>query len=211
MTDETKTETEAPAGSLLNQVQPTSTDPGAEPVAAQTEVPVEDGGGASPAPEPAPAAEAEPLTVDALKLPEGAAPDPEALTSYVEFANAQGLNVEQAQAALDLHAQTLTQFSAHMQQEWENTQNAWQEQCRALPDIGGDKLEPALGQIAQVVERYGSKELREALDVTGAGNHPAVVQFLHRISKVVNEAPPVSGQPTATAPTSRAERMFKGA
>ena len=202
MTEETTTE---PPASLIGGVQPTPTDPGAEPLEAEQQG----------APESAPAAEPEaapePLSASDLTLPEGAEVDEAAMASFLEFSTAQNFTKEQAQGALDLYAQQITQLGETFHKQWETTQAEWQEQCRALPDIGGDKLDASLAEVAKVVDKYGSQDLRTALDVTGAGNHPAVVQFLHRIAKVVNEAPPVSGQPTATASLSRADRMFKGA
>lgn len=184
---------------LLNQVPPTATDPGAEPPVAET-----------PAVETPPVeAEVPALTAADLTLPEGAAVDDAAMASFLEFTAAQKFSKEQAQGALDLYTAQITQLGSAMEAEWDATQTQWQEQCRALPGIGGDKLDASLAEISKVVDRYGSQDLRTALDVTGAGNHPAVVQFLHSIAKVVNEAPPVSGQPTATAPSSRADRMFK--
>jgi hypothetical protein len=193
MTTELTTEPTPAPTSLINEVKPTATDPGAEPSPPVQELKTE------------PPAELKP---DDFKLPEGFSVDEASMTSYLEFAKTQGLNKDQAQGALDLYAQQITQLGSAMEAEWNATQTQWQEQCRALPDIGGDKLDASLAEVARVIDRYGSQDLRTALDVTGAGNHPAVVQFLHKIAKAVNEAPPVSGQPTATATLSRADRMY---
>ena len=192
--------------SLLNQPTTGVTDPGAEPAPAVNalEEPVE------PAPAPEPVAEATPLTAEQLTLPEGVAPDPEALASFVEFANGAQLAPEQAQAALDLYHAQVSALQTQIAEQWETTQKEWADAARALPEIGGPNLDRTLSEVASVIDRYGSQDLRTALDVTGAGNHPAVVQFLHRIASVINERPPVSGQPTSTTPKSRAERLYGG-
>ena len=203
--------------SLLNQPTTGVTDPGAEPASAvnalEEPAAASEPAASEPAPAPAapePAPEAPPLTAEQLTLPEGVAPDPEALASFVEFANGAQLAPEQAQAALDLYHAQVSALQTQIAEQWETTQKEWADAARALPEIGGPNLDRTLSEVASVIDRYGSQDLRTALDVTGAGNHPAVVQFLHRIASVINERPPVSGQPTSTTPKSRAERLYGG-
>jgi hypothetical protein len=199
--------------SLINQVEPTATDPGGEPAPAVDQVqnpppPAETEPAGEGAPDAASVEPPAPLSAEDLTLPEGAEPDEEGLAAYLEFANEQGLSKEQAQGALDLYSSQVKTLAEQMHAQWEATQNEWQEAVKALPEIGGDKLDSTLAEVAKVVDRYGSKDLRTALDVTGAGNNPHVVQFLHNIAKAVNEQPPVSGQPTTTSPKSLAERLY---
>jgi hypothetical protein len=98
--------------------------------------------------------------------------------------------------------------ATEMQAEWDRTQETWQNEVRALPEFSGGQLEPALGEVAKLVQRYGGVEARKAFDLTGAGNHPAIVQFLFKIAKDINEQEPVSGTAAPDPIASRAERMY---
>ncbi len=202
---ETKTETET------TETSAPTTDPGAEHDPARNQV--EDGslvskGGEETQEAAEEAAAPEPLTAEQLTVPEGLEADSEALSTFVEMANEHGIPQEAAQKLVDFHADFVKQMGDEFTNQWTQTQEDWQRQVKELPEIGGENLSNSLTEIAKVVDRYGSQELRQALDVTGAGNHPEVVKFLHNVAKAVNEQPPVSGQPTSTAPTSRADRLF---
>ena len=211
MSGENETETQETPGATT-ETQPT-TDPGAEHAPARNQV--EDGSLVSSAGEseettesveetPAP----EPLTAEDVTVPEGLEADSEALGKFVEMANEHGLSKEVAQSLVDFHSDFVKSMGEQLSSQWTSTQEDWQRQVKELPEIGGQNLQSSLTEIAKVVDRYGSKDLRNALDVTGAGNHPEVVKFLHNIAKAVNEQPPVSGAPPSSAPTSRAERLF---
>jgi hypothetical protein len=158
-------------------------------------------------PEPAPTA-----TFDDLTLPEGLEIPEETGTQFLELINNDMKPQERAQAFLDLHhslvQQTMQQTAEAYAEQWEQTQADWQRQVQELPGIGGDNLDASLGQIAKVLDRYGDQEAREALNVTGAGNHPALVRLFHAIAKDLNEKPPVRGAPATGSPQDRASRMF---
>lgn len=152
------------------------------------------------APAPAP----EPLTADALELPEGFTPDDEAMGQFLELANDAGLDAEKANNLIGIHTKMMEHVATDMQQRWDQTQADWQAKSR---EEFGANLDHTLQNIAKVLDQYGDAEAREAFLVTGAGNHPAVVRLLAKIAQDVNERPPVSGAPS-TAPADRATRMF---
>lgn len=162
--------------------------------------------------EPAPAP-FEALTVEALALPEGLTFEGEQAEKFLGLANELQLPKERVESLLGLHSEMLQsafkQAETQYTEAWEKTQNDWVEAVKAHPEIGGPNLEKSVAEIGKMLDRYGSKEAREAFDLTGAGNHPAIVQFLHKLAKQVNEAPPVSGAPPGTAATAdRATRIF---
>ena len=151
----------------------------------------------------------EPITADDLEIPEGFVFEGEGADAFLALINdPPESRAELANAMIAAHTQILQQTADTYAQQWQETQDAWREEVRQLPEIGGAHLERTLGQIAQVVDRYGDAEVREAFAVTGAGNHPAMVRFLSKIAKDLNEAPPVSGQPAVGEPRDRASRMY---
>lgn len=160
-----------------------------------------------PSPEEAPAAP-EPLTWETINLPEGFTVDEKSRDSFLEIMNDDKLSgAERAQKLVDLQTGLMQQMAEANFKAWTDLQTQWQDEIRADPEIGGDKLDPALGGIAKLVDRYGSKELREAMDATGAGNNPHIIRFLHKIAKDLNEGGPVLGAPSESK-ESLADRMY---
>jgi len=150
----------------------------------------------------------EPLTFEALKMPEGFTVDEDTSKSFVELMNDDKLTTaERAQKLIEMQSSLLTKAGETLQKQWSDQQTAWQEEVRADPEIGGDKLEPALGKISQLLDKYGSPELRGVFDATGAGNHPQIVKFLHKIANDLSEGTPVSGAPASAEP-SLAQQLY---
>lgn len=187
--------------------------PGAAPdPATETQTPegssVETGGteGGS---EGQPPSEPEPLTLDQISLPEGFEMPEEVGAQFLDLLNNPPQSrTDLANQMIGLHTSLLEKVAGEYATQWEETQQAWQKQIRELPEIGGANLAASQAEIAKVLDRYGDKEARDALALTGAGNHPALVRLFYKIAKDVNEAPPVAGTPPTGAPSDRATRMF---
>jgi hypothetical protein len=187
---------------VTTQPAPLTTDANAVPDPAPAVPPAEPTEPAAPEPSPS-------LTAADLTMPEGLALEGEPMENFLALANDLGLPKDKAEGLLSLHAQVLTASQEAMAAQWNTLQEDWKTQTKALPDIGGDKLDASLATIAKAIDKYGTPQLKEALTLTGAGNHPEVVKFLHTISSLVVERPPVSGAPSTGGPTDRASRMFK--
>lgn len=192
MSNETETQNlPADPPSLVSSAQPDNTSTEQKPTTQET---------TSPAPEP--------LTLEALKFPEGLTVDEDMSKSFLEVMNDAALSpADRAQKLVDLQASLATKMAEETQKAWDTMQTEWQNQVRSDPEIGGDKLAPALGEIAKLVDKYGSSELRQVMDLTGAGNHPEVIKFLHKIAKDLGEGGPVLGAPPR-ATASLADRLY---
>lgn len=151
----------------------------------------------------------EPVTREALKLPDGMTVDDETMASFIELTNdAEKSPAERAQAMVDLHTSLMQKASEAASQQWTELQDKWTETIKADPEIGGDRLDPALGQISKMLDTHGSPEVREAFDLTGAGNNPAIIKFLHKLAVQVGEGTPTAGTPTARSEEDRARNLF---
>lgn len=84
----------------------------------------------------------------------------------------------------------------------------WASELKADKDLGGDQFEPNMAVARSAVEQFGSPELAEFLDSTGAGSHPAVVKFCYEIGKHLAEPGSGSGSGGGSRPKDRAERMY---
>ncbi|SKA37770.1 hypothetical protein SAMN02745126_05953 [Enhydrobacter aerosaccus] len=152
---------------------------------------------------------AEPVAYEAFNLPEGVSVDADSLSTATELFRASALNQEQAQKFIDL---AVSREQAAVQkgvQAFVDLQNKWVSEIKADPDIGGDKLTASLASAARAIDRLGVPGLREALNLTGAGNHPAVVKAFVRLGQMVSEdrfAPGNSAAPTV--PRSPAEVIY---
>lgn len=152
-----------------------------------------------------------PLEASAFTMPEGFALDDESMTGFLGIMNNRELSPqEQAQALIELQAGITTKSSEAGSQAWNDQQQAWQQEVAAHPTLGGDNLPKTLESVGRLMDKYATPEIREAFDKTGAGNHPAVVGFLHALSAALSESKPAApGAPVGqSAATSLATTMY---
>lgn len=142
------------------------------------------------------------LTVEKLKLPEGIKADDPTLKTLGEILADNKINPqERGQRLLDLHAQAHKTARDASTEAWNSVQTEWQTKTKADPEIGGAKWAGTQATIAKAIDSLGpdlAAGLREALDVTGAGNHPAVAKALHSFASRLTEGSHISGAPPST-------------
>lgn len=146
-----------------------------------------------PPPEPAPAApEPQPAVPEAIvyepfALPEGMSVEPEALEqAHALFAESR-LPQKQAQRFIDLALAREKAAAERGVKAFHDLQAKWVAEIKADPEIGGERLGAAVASASRVLERLAIPGLREALNMTGAGNHPAIVKAFVRIGRLLAE------------------------
>jgi hypothetical protein len=123
--------------------------------------------------------------------------------------------VKGAQALIDLHAKTMTEYATNLASEslknqfkvFNETCRNWEKQVLADPELGGAGHETAMGAVARARDltissakpgtpRYEAerKEFDDFLRTTGAGSHPAFMRMLHNAARYIDE-PQASNQP----------------
>lgn len=202
--------TEPAQTSLISSATTETTPPPANPEAIPDPAPsTVESEGQAPGAEGPPAAEPAPLALADLSLPEGFEMPEDVGASFLELVNSPpATRAEFGNALIAMHTSLLESVAGQYAQQWESTQEQWRTEVQNLPEIGGKNLDKSLSEIAKVIDRYGDKDARDALAMTGAGNHPALVRLFHKIAKDLNEAPPVQGTAATDAPKDRASRMF---
>ena len=149
-----------------------------------------------------------PLIAEDLALPEGFEFDETLRDELLSTMNNADLSAkDRATALIDLHTKALTQASEAASQAWDSLQEQWQNEVKADPEIGGTKLQPALASISKLVSEYGSTELADVFNLTGAGNNPHMIKFLSNIAAKMTEGGFAPGSP-AGGESSAAQRMF---
>ena len=135
---------------------------------------------------------------EALKLPEGLSVPDEAKSAFSEIVTKNKIPTEVAQSMMDLYAQQAQTAAAAQAKVWQDMNTAWQAEVKADKDIGGDKLPATLQRIAKVFDdpTLGVPGIREAMNLTGAGNNPAIVKLLANLAKVATEGGHIAGSPS---------------
>jgi hypothetical protein len=217
-------------GTILNQSPPppTSTDT-TTPVTEQTE-PVEkpaasllNGEPGEPTETPAGAPEAyEPFTAHESWATKGWELDAEKITSEIAPVFKElNLSQEQGQKLIDLYTKVSGEAADHNINLAKEQNDKWAAEANADPELRGK-----LGQVKQNVAKMFNllndppleTAFREAMDFTGAGNHPAFIKVMNRLAQRLTEGTPVQGgkpspggqkQPGATG-GSAASRIWPG-
>ncbi len=157
-----------------------------------------------------------PEKYEAFKLPEGVELKPESLAAAQGLFKDLGLPQEGAQKLVDFHIKALQESAQAPLQAYQDMKDGWRKEAEALSDIGG-QLGPG-GKVnvafSKMLDSLGDSKLandfRSAMDLTGAGNHPAFIQVMWKLSQSFAEGGHVTGtgpskhgqtQPGARPPT----------
>jgi hypothetical protein len=131
-----------------------------------------------------------------FKLPDGFKVPDEVRAEYEGAFKELGLTQEQAQKLVDLQIKQEQKSAEQLKSQWEATHNEWVAGFKADKEIGGDeaaqKKSLAFAKKALASE-FATPGLAEALEVTGAGNHPEVIRLLTRLGKAVSDDKFVAG------------------
>lgn len=108
--------------------------------------------------------------------------DKDATTAFTAIAKDLKLAPDAAQKVVDI--------AVGMQQRAVEAHHAqvakWADETKADKELGGDKLAQTLAT-AQKALALGPPELKQLLNDSGLGNHPAVVRFMHTVGKALSE------------------------
>lgn len=144
----------------------------------------------------------------AFKAPEGVKIDEVAVGAFAGVLNDSALSPQDRGAKLlELHNAELAKVGAANTKAWADTTTKWLGEIKADPKIGGDKITATVSTIAKAIDTLGpegAKAFREALDITGAGNNPAVVRALHAFASRLTEGGHVNGTPPGSRPSTAA-------
>lgn len=150
-----------------------------------------------------------PLTAADITIPEGLEVNDELVSEALTIINNRELSAkDQLQGLVNLQAKLAKDASETISKTWEDTQKAWQDEVKADPTIGGDKLQTSLAAVNKLVTEYGSAGLVEAFELTGAGNNPHIIRFLHNVAGKLLEGGIVSATNPSSQGEDAASRLF---
>ncbi|MBD9985669.1 peptidase [Citrobacter portucalensis] len=125
---------------------------------------------------------------------EGVELDTEALKDFEPVARELNLTNEQAQKLVDAYPKILAGMQQRQAEAWQAQTEQWAADVKADKEIGGDKLTANLSAAQRALEQFGDQELKEYLDTTGLGNHPALVKAFVKVGKAMSEDGMVTGK-----------------
>jgi len=139
-----------------------------------------------------------------FKLPEGMPVDTESLAAFEPIAKDLKLTQEQAQKLVDLQVAAATRA-----QEAQAAQQAqWLTDLKADKELGGANLPLTAKNSAAAVERFGDQALKDMLNATGLGNHPAFVRWAAKVGAAMAEGPVFAAGAPSAAKKSAPEVMY---
>lgn len=166
-------------------------------------------GDAKPVDAVADAPKAEPRTYEPFKLPDTVKLDDVRVKAFTTVLDDAALAPQdRAQKLVDLYVEEMGTFESSMrkrqQDEWKAFNTRQREEIRNDPDLGGARMDTALGKAKWVVEQFGGtdeqvKATLAAMSYTGAGNNVGVARVLHNVAlfaeKVIQEGGFVPSNP----------------
>lgn len=184
-----------------------------KPAEAPEEKPADEPKPEEPAPEEKPEepeqkAEAEPpppLTYEPPTLPEGVALDSERLGEFDRVVGEAQVPPESRQQLIDMLVAERQRWEAAAMESWQTafaqTRRQWRNEVMADEALGGANHQDALAACLRMVDEFVPEDQRAAFDqmliVTGAGDHPAMMRFLHTVARKFDApgTPPVPNGP----------------
>lgn len=152
-----------------------------------------------------------PIEYGDFNFPQGFEKDDTILSQFTEVAKGLRMPQDKAQALIDLGTKLQTNFAEKGMETWLNTNKEWESQVKADPEIGGQNIDKTISTVAKSIDMYGGKEaqaLRDAFDITGAGNNPFIVKYLYRMASQLTEGGPINGAPSRGVARDPAKTLY---
>lgn len=140
-----------------------------------------------------------------FKAPEGYTIDPKLLETAAPIFKELGLTNDQAQKLVDIQIAREIAAAKGPADSYAATRTEWQNAVKADPEIsaaGLDRVKTDIGRVIATLPTDLQGDFRKAMDITGAGDHPAMVKALWKLSSLVTEGSHVTGK----GPSSEGQR-----
>lgn len=144
-----------------------------------------------------------------IKLPENAVLEPEIAKEFAKYAREKGIAQEVAQEMFEKQNSLVSSFAQKQQETIQNEINQWAEQSRTDKEVGGERFNESVQLAHQVINKYGTPELKTMLE-RGLGNHPEAVRIFARIGKELFANDQMVLAKTNTHVAKSAEELFYG-
>lgn len=136
-----------------------------------------------------------PETYVDFKLPDGFTFDGEIKTTATAMFKDWGLSQEEAQSGIDFFTKQMQAAQEAPANFYLETRKGWQEEAKTSADLGPkfNEVKSTIGKAIAMLPTDVGTAFKEAMDVTGAGDHPAFIRAFYQLAQKVTEGRPVNG------------------
>jgi hypothetical protein len=141
-----------------------------------------------------------------LKLPDGSPLENSRVEAIAAEARKHDLSNEQAQFVLERESDAVQSY----QQSVEAEAAKWVDAAKKDPEIGGEKFAENVEFAKRAIDKFGSADLKKALDTTRLGDHPELIRFASKIGRAMADDTLVQADPGGPAKKEKthAERIY---
>ena len=127
--------------------------------------------------------------------PEGTTLDAATISEAAPIFKELGLSQEQAQKLVDFYSTKTGKINSDLSKAVDDMRAGWRNAVMADKDLGPkiDQVKIELGRAKDRLPAQVRSAFDEALNITGLGDHPAIVKGFYEMAKLVNEGTHVTG------------------
>lgn len=170
------------------------------------------------APAAEPVAEGQIPQFEPFVLPEGVALDENGIGAFTNILGEfeagtkaeHRLVQDMGQRMMDLFIQQKQADREAQANLWTETRKTWQGEVKSDPIYGRNRHETFMRDAALVRDKFGSDRFKEMLNLTGAGDHPGMMDFMHNVTKYLDRHGLLREGKPVPAPTQKAVPAKQG-
>ena len=106
--------------------------------------------------------------------------DAQVLSTVADFAKQNSISQEAAQKLVNTVAPVMAKRAQEVRLA---QQEKWRSEVTNHPTVGKDKLTQSMSVAGQVLDKFGTPALRAWLDESGAGDNPALFEFVVQVGR----------------------------
>ena len=122
-----------------------------------------------------------------FKAPEGVEANEEQTKALSEFAKANKLTQEAAQALYERELKSQTDAEKAAAEAFNKQREEWVSAVEKDAEYGGTAFKENLQHVVAARDKFATPELVKLLDETGLGDNPELVRFFYRVGKAMSE------------------------
>lgn len=146
-----------------------------------------------------------------FKVPDGVELDETLVNEFTPLAKELNLDNEGAQKLVDLYTKTRAADIQKLYDALAQTHEKWVGAAKADKEIGGANFDANVAIAKKAMNEAslgGGKNLVEALNETGAGNHPEIIRFFYRVGKLMADDKFDTGKGQSTSSEDKAKALY---
>lgn len=143
-----------------------------------------------------------------LTMPDGVELDADLLAAVAPTLKDLNMSHGNAQALVDKFIEAQTAKAEAATKQWGETVSGWIDTAKKDPDMGGEKWADTERNALSAVRRFGTPELAEYLEASGAGNHPEIIRLMAKVGSMIAEDDPAISENPGGGKVDSTERMY---